>query len=66
MSKNEAIYIQIEGIVQGVGFRPFVYRLARELGVQGWVKNELGRVCVQVQGTASVIAQFKQTLIGQA
>lgn len=36
--------ITIEGIVQGVGFRPFVYRLANEMNLKGWVKNIGGRV----------------------
>lgn len=36
--------ITIEGVVQGVGFRPFVYRLANEMGLKGWVKNTGGKV----------------------
>ena len=35
----EALDIQVRGIVQGVGFRPFVYRLARRYLVSGWVLN---------------------------
>jgi len=38
-TEGRAITIVVFGVVQGVGFRPFVYRLARELGLKGWVKN---------------------------
>jgi len=61
-----AVRLRLGGQVQGVGYRPFVYRLAREFELQGWVKNELGEVCIQVQGAASLIAQFKQALIERA
>lgn len=37
--KASAIRIVVFGVVQGVGFRPFIYRLAHELGYKGWVKN---------------------------
>ena len=39
-----------EGTVQGVGFRPYVYRLARELGLAGWVRNDERGVVVEVEG----------------
>ncbi len=41
-SQGSAIDVAVFGVVQGVGFRPFVYRIARELGYTGWVKN-IGR-----------------------
>lgn len=44
--------IIIEGEVQGVGFRPFVYRLARELGVGGFVRNEGAGLVIEAEGEA--------------
>ena len=41
---------RVEGVVQGVGYRPFVYRLAGELGVDGWVLNDSRGVLVEAEG----------------
>jgi hydrogenase maturation protein HypF len=46
--------IRIRGLVQGVGFRPCVWRLARELGLRGWVRNDGGGVSVAVDGPGVV------------
>ncbi len=54
--------IQIEGRVQGVGFRPFVYRLAQEKSLQGWVLNTGGGVEIDVQGDTSAVDSFLQQL----
>ena len=48
----------LSGQVQGVGFRPFIYRIAVEHGLTGWVKNCLGTVEIHVQGPASNLDEF--------
>ena len=50
--------ILVSGVVQGVGFRPFVYRLARELGLSGHVGNDSTRVFIDVHGTAADVERF--------
>ena len=44
-----AFHIHIEGIVQGVGFRPFVYKLAKENNIKGWVNNTLDGVHIHIE-----------------
>jgi len=46
----QRVRITIRGAVQGVGFRPFVYRLATEQGLQGWVRNSSQGVFIEVEG----------------
>ncbi len=50
--------IEVRGTVQGVGFRPFVYRLAREEGVSGCVRNEARGVTIEAFGTAAALDAF--------
>jgi len=57
-SMNQALEIKITGLVQGVGFRPFVYRLARELGLKGWVNNSAEGVLIEVEGNSENLTQF--------
>ncbi len=52
----------INGIVQGVGFRPFVYRLARGLDLTGWVRNTPAGVEAEVQGLPGSMASFRQSI----
>ena len=50
--------IAVRGTVQGVGFRPFVYRLARSLNLTGWVRNGPDGVAIEVEGRAADVARF--------
>jgi hydrogenase maturation protein HypF len=54
------------GRVQGVGFRPFVYRVAQRCGVRGWVRNRAGEVEVLAQGTPEVLHCFRRALVSEA
>ena len=56
------VRVVIRGAVQGVGFRPFVYRLASELGVTGWVSNTGQGVFVEAEGDASALDEFLRRL----
>ncbi len=54
--------IHITGIVQGVGFRPFVYNLAEDLGLTGWVRNTSAGVDIQVDGDETALSDFARLL----
>lgn len=54
--------ITVRGIVQGVGFRPFVYRAARTETLCGWVRNEADAVRIEVQGEAAALERFLHAL----
>lgn len=58
--------IRVRGAVQGVGFRPFVYRVAHELGLVGWVFNDAEGVAIEVQGSADTLATFELRLRSDA
>ena len=57
---------RVEGVVQGVGYRPFVYRLAGELGVGGWVLNDSRGVLVEAEGEGAVVDAFVTRLATDA
>jgi hydrogenase maturation protein HypF len=54
--------ITLRGAVQGVGFRPFVYRLAREMSLTGWVLNSSSGLVVEVEGALDELTAFEQRL----
>jgi hydrogenase maturation protein HypF len=54
--------ILVQGIIQGVGFRPFVYRLARRLSLTGFVLNDSLGVTIEVEGAPQRLERFQQAL----
>jgi hydrogenase maturation protein HypF len=56
----------VTGVVQGVGFRPFVHRIASELGLTGFVGNDSGAVFLEVQGPIPCIDEFHRRLRAEA
>lgn len=58
--------IRVRGVVQGVGFRPFVYRLAHNHGLAGWVRNTSGCVEIEVEGPLKSIDAFISALWTEA
>lgn len=58
--------LRIGGQVQGVGFRPFVYRQALSLGIRGWVQNRTGEVLIEASGTPEILDAFLHRLLHEA
>ncbi|HEV7898425.1 MAG TPA: carbamoyltransferase HypF [Planosporangium sp.] len=58
--------IRVEGIVQGVGFRPFVYALATRYGLTGVVGNDARGVFIEVEGLASGVTTFQREVVSEA
>lgn len=54
----KALQIRIRGVVQGVGFRPFVYKFAHEYNLKGWVLNDSEGVLVHVEGPGEIVNSF--------
>ena len=61
-----ALDLRIHGVVQGVGFRPFVYRLARRHGLAGWVLNGATGVVVHVEGALDALDAFARAVVEEA
>ncbi|MBN1810937.1 MAG: carbamoyltransferase HypF [Anaerolineae bacterium] len=59
-------HIHIKGVVQGVGFRPFVYNLAAELELAGWVLNSSSGVAIEALGSDDVLDEFVERLMTDA
>src|SRR5512139_2048915 len=66
MPERAAQHITISGRVQGVGFRPFVYRLAHQHGITGWVRNADGAVEIHAEGRPAQLLQFSNALLSEA
>ncbi|MBI5210557.1 MAG: carbamoyltransferase HypF [Elusimicrobia bacterium] len=57
------LWVLVRGAVQGVGFRPFVFRLASDLGLAGWVNNSAQGVTIEVEGTCRALESFLARLV---
>ncbi len=55
---SSSFHIHVKGLVQGVGFRPFVYRLAKKMNINGWVNNTNEGVIIEFNASALDTAQF--------
>jgi hydrogenase maturation protein HypF len=60
------VRVRVTGVVQGVGFRPFVYRLAGELGLAGFVLNDFRGVALEVEGASATVECFLARLRDEA
>ena len=63
---TSATRIRVTGLVQGVGFRPYVWRLAHETGVAGWVRNDGAGVEIAAEGAAEQVAALLARLAHEA
>ncbi|MDL1911338.1 carbamoyltransferase HypF, partial [Chloroflexi bacterium CFX6] len=65
-TKMNGLQVHITGIVQGVGFRPFVYNLAARLDLKGWVRNTSAGVDIEVDGEQDALDSFVKALRDEA
>src|SRR5687767_7506875 len=57
--------IRVTGVVQGVGFRPFIYTLAIRHGLTGWVLNDVAGVLVEVEGEPATLRSFTDAITAE-
>ncbi len=62
VADKHGLTVHISGVVQGVGFRPFVYGLAQRYGLSGWVRNTSSGVDIEVDGSAEQLTAFEHAL----
>jgi hydrogenase maturation protein HypF len=62
----ERVRLHVTGVVQGVGFRPFIHRLAIRHGLGGWVRNASGNVEIEIEGPAQAVREFQENLATEA
>ncbi|NNG17639.1 MAG: carbamoyltransferase HypF [Gemmatimonadales bacterium] len=62
----ERVRLHVTGVVQGVGFRPFIHRLAIRNGLGGWVRNASGNVEIEIEGQGQAVRQFREDLETEA
>ncbi len=62
VTEEKSVRVTVQGVVQGVGFRPFIYRLAHQHNLRGWVRNTSGSVEIEAEGDARSIEDFLKEL----
>jgi hydrogenase maturation protein HypF len=62
----QRVRVRVEGVVQGVGFRPFVHRLAGELGLAGFVRNDERGAVIEAEGEPAAIEALLARLVSDA
>lgn len=65
-SGSGGLKVWVRGIVQGVGFRPFIYTLAESIGLKGWVKNTSSGVEIEVSGSTEQLERFVAAIRSEA
>ncbi len=65
-TEPERRHIHVDGVVQGVGFRPFIYGLAARYGLAGWVLNSSSGVDIQVESAPAVLDAFQHAISAEA
>jgi hydrogenase maturation protein HypF len=65
-SVRDLVQVSVRGVVQGVGFRPFIYQLATRYNLKGWVCNTSEGVRIEVEGESGAVEQFLQALPKEA
>ncbi|MEX2143271.1 MAG: carbamoyltransferase HypF [Anaerolineales bacterium] len=66
MRAQAGLRVRVKGIVQGVGFRPFVYNLAQRLALRGWVRNTSGGVDIEADGDEAALQSLLDALRSEA
>jgi len=62
---DQRLRLDVNGVVQGVGFRPYVYRLANEVGLGGHVNNHSRGVTIEIEGSPQKVETFRNRLIAE-
>jgi len=66
LEELQGVKIHVNGVVQGVGFRPFVYGLAQKMNLAGWVRNTSAGVDIELDGTQDILELFIRALNTEA
>lgn len=65
-NQNQRRHIRVQGIVQGVGFRPFIFHLAEQYALAGWVQNNATGVVIEVEGPPNALDEFTRAIATNA